>query len=260
MFEILKIFLETLIKVIPLHKLEELKKKKKLSKIGGDIFLAYCSLNEIYVVGLQIIEEIERSIEWMEKKRREGDLHREYISNLPRLLWAQRANIIKFVCSLQRLRYELEIVASPSLRKLTPFLYGKTNYINSLLNTLGRNTDAAIVSFDPSELVRKTKLAEPAADAWDPYWQPFQMRGALWYWPNGPEKEHIENLNFISIEHLKYLKKYIKQRNPREQIEYLHKILDNIYESIKEHFDLKDILLNVGDWRIRSENRFPFMM
>jgi len=62
-FEILKVFVEQVLKLINIESLLKQRDKRKLSSIGADLFSLYSNLNAIYVTGLQIVAEIEQTVE-----------------------------------------------------------------------------------------------------------------------------------------------------------------------------------------------------
>jgi hypothetical protein len=45
------------------------------------------------------------------------------------------------------------------------------------------------------------------------------------------------------------------QRKPTDQLKSLENILDQLYKAIKENFDLAEVLLLVGDRRLRDHRR-----
>jgi hypothetical protein len=67
-------------------------------------------------------------------------------------------------------------------------------------------------------------------------------------------RETIALVDHLSDQSLIILAEYMKTRKPREQLETLRPILADLHATIAKSFEVKDILLKVGDERARKHN------
>jgi hypothetical protein len=66
------------------------------------------------------------------------------------------------------------------------------------------------------------------------------------------KKEAISDLREATEQDVLILRRYVAERDPEKQLEYLRKILDELYVNLVSRFDIKDVLLKVGDPRVKE--------
>lgn len=126
MFEILKVFIEQVFKLVNIENLLKERDKRKLSSIGADLFSLYANLNAIYVTGLQIIAEIEQTLDRWDRYRREKRAEEPIdFYKLKELVQIQRRNIIWFGQSFVSLSKYLDVVDPKTARTVALFLSTK---------------------------------------------------------------------------------------------------------------------------------------
>ena len=264
MFEIIKFLIETLLKSISITDLVEQKKKKNLNEIGVEFFLLYMALNEIYIVGQYIVEDLENSLSWLEKQNKIGEVDSEYYTKLGSLLPLQSQNITKFINSLHRLSFKLQVIAPEVYVKIVPLMYKKGNLIQKLTMFLsgkrfGGTAEPAIVYFEPDAFdnlitanwdiseINSMSLSETYL-----YELGDSKKGReLSYHIEGKyHKLEIDKISAFNQSTRKTIQEYLKKTQPRKQLKEIEEALKELRKGIAGNFSLQDILLEVGDKRL----------
>jgi hypothetical protein len=97
MLEIIKAIIDPIAKSLSLPALLEARKNRKAHELGTELFLLYASLNDVLVLGRDIVAELERVCARMEQKFREGKPNEGCSSRLEFLLRQQSLSILKLV-------------------------------------------------------------------------------------------------------------------------------------------------------------------
>lgn len=239
MFEIIKVILETLGKLLNPSELSKLAKDKKRREIGAQLFLVYVYLNEVIVCGESIISSLEVYIERMQLGHAHALTGGSWVSFK---LNEQRLNIARLVTSIRRLSRELQIVDGEAYRQLMPLVEGKCNAIDGLLRILGDErlplcgpTGRDVVAFAAESV--HTRDRSELRHIIDDFMSQLEKQSVR---TNVPWNENI----FADI------KTYVAQRKPREQLSYMREVAEQLRKSLEKHFSLSDILLEVGDRKL----------
>ena len=249
MFELMKIMVEAITKSFSIKSVAELRKAKKLTKIGTDLFVVYTALNSMLVVGRRIVHELETGLAWMEGKVRDGESDRELFTHLNLLLSQQSMNIVRLVRSIKNIRPELELVAPDVYLSLVPLIHGKRNAISILLSQISASGRLPrLVTVSPEWL---TRLEEERA---------LTMTGRMRLLNPFDEtflvSEPIENLAAIPAREYQIIRRYLEEHHPRQVLAEIEIAASTLRDAIKDNFSLQDILLNVGDQRAAVDEIF----
>lgn len=254
MFEIIKVFVEQVFKLISIDRIIQKKEKHKLSLIGVDLFSLYTNLNNIYVTGLLILQEIEKRInQWEEIKqtgRKTVNLYR-----LPDLLSIQSQNISWFAISFARLSRHIDIVDPEATRAISLFLSTKKNIMGILLHQINSQN---IRMLQPSSTTSRPALLFSMAfedsllQAVDSakhskYSGGWRTNELLLEKVDYSGEDTMEIRHEVSEREIQFLSDYLRTRRPAEQLDALRLILDRLHERLIANFEVKDVLLRVGE-------------
>ena len=159
------------------------------------------------------------------------------------------------------------IIDPQSVREVSLFLAGKINILWVLMYEM-QNTE--ITSYRVDEDGFPEPLRTRGSYSFSPAFEdallamvrsvdslPHPFRGIS---PNDfrelpdPIEEAITINTEFTDEKLSYLQFYLETRNPRKQLEVLKKILERMYKQLLKNFDIKDILIRVGEMRPEEHN------
>lgn len=230
MFEIIKILVDNFLQALNLKDVKKNIENKKIRNIGTDLFVLYTSLNDIFITGSWIVNELESYKLWMNRKIREGEDDRMFSSQINFLLGQQSLHLIKFIKAIKALKEELLLISPSSYQMLYPLIHGKINVVEGLLKTLSTGT---LTVYDEDEV---KKFIE------DNNRKRLDFDTAL---PVAVEK--FDGLSYIGKDKLKEIENYLDKRKPREVLAQIEKVLNDLNKSIKENFSINDILIGVGD-------------
>jgi hypothetical protein len=249
MFELIKVLVEYLGKLINPAELSKLKKSKDIRELGCQLLILYVRLNEIIVTGEEIIRNLERYVERMEADLARGETSEwlpKWGSNfvLPNLL-KQHSNIDKLNQLLTNFHRELVIIDADAYLKLQYLLVAKRSVIDQLLEImaagsmpLGGPTEEKIKEhLEDSSLVRSFRPTRNErsefADriGWELKREAISISEP---WTNAVYRQIKEDLN---------------SRKPREQLKHIYAVATQLRGSLEAHFSITDILLDVGDKR-----------
>jgi hypothetical protein len=244
LFEILKIFIEQAFKLINIDALSKSRDRRKLASIGADMFSLYTSLNGIYVIGLLIVEEIEKTIERWDRYRREGKPEEPIeFYTLNSLLDRQVGNIVAFGNSFIRVAYQIDVIDPDATRRMALFISTKKNIISLLIYQL-------IYSRSPTSLVLSASFeksliaAVGKAQATDLELR-YDLNDKLLHNIDCNKEDAIAT-KALSGKEVAALTMYLTERRPREQLEYLKCVLEKLHEKLVTTFEVKDVLMRVG--------------
>jgi hypothetical protein len=260
MFEIIKFLAETLLKSFSISSLAEHQKKKKLNEIGVELFLLYTALNEIFVLGNSIVDELENAISKLEEKKKKGEDDPRCWTRLNDFLPLQAQNIVKFVGSLKRLALELQVIAPEVYLKTAPLMHRKFNLVQALIYSLEGHGDKPILGYFDFDALEKI-VKSPPVKRYEKNLNNNDYPGEAIR--NSVTNEEIKELNnklygkyhkldipdlySFDLSSYKTLKTYLKASKPRDQLDEIEVILKDLRKGIIENFSVEDILLEVGD-------------
>ena len=245
MFEILKFIVETVGKSFSLKEFKEARSSRKLNEIGTELFLMYSYINDILVVGREIVRELESGLSWLEHKYRAGESDRTLTTHVDFLLRQQSINILKLVRSIKRLRHEFELISPDVYLRLVPLLEGKRNVVSGLIYEIS-SEKPHIVSIDAINL--DDLLMTQSLDG-----GPKDRTKEV---PIVFERLAIDNITSIPVSSYEVIKKYLDSRQPGQVLDEIESIARKLHDSIAHNFTVNDILLRVGDPRLALPDNY----
>lgn len=245
MFEILKFIVETVGKSFSLKEFKEARSSRKLNEIGTELFLMYSYINDILVVGREIVRELESGLSWLEHKYRAGESDRTLTTHVDFLLRQQSINILKLVRSIKRLRHEFELISPDVYLRLVPLLEGKRNVVSGLIYEIS-SEKPHIVSIDAINLDDLLMTQSIGGESRD---RPKEV-------PIVFERLAIDNITSIPVSSYEVIKKYLDSRQPGQVLDEIESIAKKLRDSIVHNFTVKDILLRVGDPRLALPDNY----
>lgn len=243
MFEIIKVFVEQVFKLINIDSLLKGRDKHKTADVGVELFSLYSNLNSIYVVGTAIVREIDNTIARWDRYRKE-ERKEEPIEfyHLNDLLQLQQNNIIWFCKDFLHLTMYIDIIDPQTSRTLQLFLSEKSNVLRRLLSVMSPK----ISSPDTSSAFFNIALERNFLGAInDIVLQPHLRNKEIVDKIHGLREENI-NFYRLSAKDINFLRGYLRDRKPPEQLESLRLMLDQLYAKLIANFELKDVILRVG--------------
>jgi hypothetical protein len=241
MFELLKVFVGKVLGKISVIKIMEYHKNAKVSNVGADLFMLYMSLNKIYVNGVEIVEELNKAIVWMERKCKEKKGDQEYGTYLPQLLRNQKIELTRFMASFERLNAELSILDRDSYEIIRAFVYPKAGMLDYLLQSIDEPTDVDLFFVDEKGMDKITEVIE-------------NQRGRHQLdWIGNLPSASINNMGSIPANKAPILKAYLKERAPMKHLSDIKKHLNKLHAILLKNFTSKDIILKVGDERLNDK-------
>jgi hypothetical protein len=239
MYEILKVFVESIVKVIPFSSFSDNRRKKKLGKIGRDLFLLYSALNEIYVNGLQITEKLEDCADWSSKKWNSGDTERAYFTQLKVDLRRQKINLENAIGALHNVVEILNLIDSEAYSELQLLFGKKLSIIGGLKSSL---ESGELISLNEVSL-SNALVAICANRRSNPNY--FPPREVL---QDGAIK--LTELDNIEVVRHNEIQLFLRQAKPRERLQTIKTVLTRLREALEKNFSIEDVLLEVGDTRL----------
>jgi len=241
MFQIIKLFVESVVKLVNIDALVKHRDKAKLANIGVDLFELYATLNSIYLTGKKIVQSIENTLEQDErnkpKNRFKGNVSS---SRLGHLLEEQANNLVRFRNSYEVLSRHLNIVDPDSTREVSLFIEGKANVLYVLTTEMKVQTTRGSNIFSQSFEDALLDVVRSGRRRASPH-------GVPRFWELRRQSEESISISNITDENLAFLKDYLRKRRPIEQLEVLRQILERLHESLVKNFEIKDILVKVGE-------------
>jgi hypothetical protein len=259
MFELAKLLADTVLKAIPLSDILSRRDKAKIRHIGAELFALYASLNEVYVVGSGITEEIQKGCGWMQRKLNEGQPDAELSTTLPFLLSQQRVSLLKAVRSVNALAVELNIIDGKSYAALVPLIHGKGNAISDLLDSIAWNEPSLKVYDEATLLAGMQESYDGALSSSnsESSRRPSMMRfGDQFSLTQKARRLSLTGVAHIKASRLPELHAYLEAEKPAERLAELQRILDTFRAALEKNFSVSDILLAVGDRRAGVTNQW----
>ena len=257
MFEILKLFIEQVFRTLDIKSLLKSHKQAKLAEIGADLFALYSTLNSIYTCGNRILEEVEDIVARSAETR--GGTRYRYAGRLRSLLEEQANNIADFSQAFTRLARVIDVLHPDIAFRMSLFITPKKNIVGFLLaNMSGMNAEKGSFLFGTATESNLISLLERAhaqrsADNLSPFYDYMRLVGEA-IESTRDVREEIALVDHLSDQSLIILAEYLKARKPREQLETLRPILAELHATLAKSFEVKEILLKVGDQRARKHN------
>lgn len=244
MLEVIKILIEEAFKLINIKRIVSSYKGNQKANIGEILFNLYSDLNQIYVTGSIMVDEIE----FVVRKRKQYLSEKRDNETIPdirlsRIVKAQQSALYRFAVSFQRATNLIDVVDPETTRRLTLFLHTKINILN-LLNGVfvGKRKDLLLSSDAESKILSVIDEFFREKDSNNKRGNRIQNELEQAVSLVGPEI----NVGQITVAQAAQFERYIELRKPREHLEELKIISSNFREEIIKNFSIEDILLKVG--------------
>ncbi|MGH0052151.1 MAG: hypothetical protein ACQ5SW_02015 [Sphaerochaetaceae bacterium] len=259
MIEILKILIEFFLENFSIESLAKMKKEKKLNEIGTEIFLLYSNLNTILVQGREILVELEDAADWMRRKTENGEPERMYSSGISFILKQQLRSLEQFIEAYRRLETKLEVFTPAMKVKLVPILYGKYSALSDLKQSISPfdNEPSRLISIDEKKL--RDSIAAIDTDSVrfqknedSPKWP------ILWEMSHAGKKRHsfiidegLHNMDEFKADTYPIIERFLESEKMKNNLDEIERYAIILKEIIERNFKIEDIILNVGDKRLK---------
>lgn len=229
MFELIKVILENIIKLIDPQKISSMRKAGTLRRVGTRLYLFYAHLNETIICGHEILVSLESYLESTNKTYGTDSFAPEphyWIKNhLEELIAWQTRNLVYLWANANELSEQLIVLDAEVYRRLHALVHAKSRSLNSLLSTL-KNKSLPVLG--------------PSTDYLE---------------SQSPNKLELENVRYFQIptktqwteEIYLALKAYEEERRPRQQLKEIEELTDKLRRTLEENFEISDVLLEIGD-------------
>jgi hypothetical protein len=246
MFEILKLFVETIRAALPA--IATARKEKRLSRLGGALFLFYVKGNETVAIGNRIFDLLENYVDRIENGSEYVNAHAgDWIAGmLQPLINRQYQNLRDLDAAMGDLEVELQIVDGPGYNSLRALYGRKVTAIGRLQSALG----SGALPLGPTE-----------ADLQDLTILRLQGEDFDWSEVKGPRgltaREIINPIRAgaiqtsrpFTINDYEAITKWLASREWRSELQAIESALGDLREALLANFSLRDILLSVGTSR-----------
>lgn len=251
MFEVIKILIVEIFKMIDVNSIVNRIDKNKKSFVGQSLFHLYHDLNHIYITGITIVDEIDALISRRNRYLKEGRVDEPIRhSALSHELRIQRENLYSFEQSFEAVALLVDVLDPEVTRRLSLFLCNKINVINLLNGVFPRHRDDLILFLDGPREQQVVDTIKSFFKSDQEYRFGSSLMGDNLLRAVEPRFEDVD-LDNIAPNHLSILEKYLELRKPRAHLEELKDVLHQFRTALLSHFDVEDILIHVGDKRSR---------
>jgi hypothetical protein len=205
------------------------------------------NLNEVLVCATDIVSSLEVYLSRMQQHIDTGkDSYALTGGNwIAYKLQVQRVNLVRVGRSIQRFASELQVLDAAAYRQLLPFIAGKMNVLDSLLEILGSG---------------KLPLPDPRGAGYIDLDQDQNESGSFAKMRQRARLCQSMASNTIDTSRswdeavFQRIKDYFDTRNPRRHLTELEQILRTLKQTLEGSFSVKDVLVEIGDKRL--DNRY----
>jgi hypothetical protein len=218
-------------------------KDKKVRNLGYQLFRFYIHLHEVLVTGSSIVSSMEWYIRDAEEYYSTGKYNNISGNAVRGLLRGeiqeQSVNIRRVAHQIKMFDEELDILDAQLKRKIEVLVDSKWGFLTQLRHMLDANsfillTDEEIINHLQQTVVR-------AAD------NRFFTRFDIPKLYHNDEREIISSNTPWTDETYRIFKLYLETRKPKEQLENLEHVLQQLHSLLKENFSIQDILITAYD-------------
>lgn len=224
MLELLKLFIESLLKIWSADNWSQKRKDARLNQLGAKLYCLYVDLNEILICGKLIASRMEEYLKDMENYKPRTVFYETVTPDcyfegfkLNHIVKIQSKNLLDLSCSIMSIKDEIQILDADLYRDISKVISDKPIMLYKIMELLSRG-----------ELPVTTKKYISTNEVWD-------------------EK----NKNKI--------KNYIEKRRSMSTINEIEDLLKRFRVILSENFSTKDILLEVGTQRYNRSTRVPLL-
>lgn len=237
MYKIIEKVIDVLLDELKPSRIEQRIKDQKASELGTELFLLYISTNTIISEGFSIVASLDTYLERMARHISKGDdaYATTFNTFVGKRIVNQKENIIKFGESASRLSDELDLVSAEAHRELRRLLSGKFNALNNLLQLLNSgnfpvNHENLLIPSDPH--LHSQQLTE--------------LRRSISKIPLLPLEQSWDEKIYPIIQ------SYMASGEARTRLTEISKAAESLKNALEKHFSLKDVLIKVGDRRLKT--------
>ena len=231
MLEILKLLTDIALKMIP--GITKGRKDKQLNQIGADIFHIYTQINEALILGAIIADKVDLTLMRLNERVaiQGGDASISVDVYLPTLLARQQQNLQIILFLINKYSTQIQIIDAESYRRLMGLLRGKLGVIGMLGNIINWDRNFPVIeNYDELlGVLDSPKDLSPRGDA-----------------------EFIRSLDAAIVEvplagrwtadMLPNIEAAILRSHPRQQMEEITDQLAALGKSLKDTFEISEIL------------------
>ena len=153
-------------------------------------------------------------------------------------LQVQRVNLARVGRSIQRFGSELQVLDATTYRQLCPFITGKMNALDALLEIL----KSGMLPLSGPEGAGNIDLDQDP-DEYDVRERRRQLDEAI-------ARNAIDTSQSWDSSIFQRIKDYFDTRNPRKHLAELEQILRTFKQTLEGSFSVKDVLVEIGDKRL----------
>lgn len=254
MLEIIKMIVDLLGKFINPSEILKLRREKQIGDLGAELFLLYVNLNEILIAGEHMIDSWKYYLNRIDRRKGYGydtyTMSRSWALDRSRELHEQFQRIKKLSDGLSRCSAQLQILNAEAYLKISVLLFGWRKI--SLLRDL-------------EGILRKGSMPLLSADMLN---DALEILLRLDRDPNRNDENSLINTMEKSCKEIiplsdpsiwdssvyKKIESYLNSGEPRQQLDEIRAVLQQLYSTLKDNFSIQDILLEVGDRRLSKTN------
>jgi hypothetical protein len=244
MFELIRILIEQISKHIDFSAVLRARKEDKLADIGVDLFALYLATNRIYITGQDILREVSQFRNFFEKWKSYNASQERVETRLKEKVAEQCTNIREFYSIFER-RSGVAAVIDPEFARKAGLLaeVKGASIFDCLIAAMSQGSHLFSSSMERqlSQLMSVDFSQKKAQEILQ------QIRGIQA--DSNCTKETIRDLGSFDVDSLTSVEKYIDEMKPAAQLESLRVILDGFHETLTTNFEVRDILLRVGERR-----------
>jgi len=179
-------------------------------------------------------------------------------------MWQQQINISKFVNITERLGKHLQVIDGDAYRRIYPLIQSKANTLWAI-KFIMENERFPLFSPDEKELKELINISSTILDDderadsslfGDIHTKNVDIKSRLnnesLHFPiasvDTQEKNSFSRYSITwSKETQASIKKYLRSKKPKKELENIKIIADQIRNALEKHFSISDILLGIGD-------------
>lgn len=243
MIELVKALVDTVAKALP--SISAMRKDKRSRELGAGLFMLYVRLNEMTLIAEDIIGCLETYAERMQRHLDHGDDPHALTGGswISEKIDVQVVNLDRVARLLWDRGQVLQIMDTDSYNQLILLIDWKSGALRRLLDIMrsgalplpSQEDLQAAMGPDTGRRAHSVEHQNLMHEVLEPQWKKTALpTGASWGSEIYPQVLH-----------------YLQERKPREQLDEIRAALAAMRTVLDRHFSIADILLEVGDERLR---------
>ncbi len=250
MFDLIKFIIEKVIMAIPWRALKASKDKRRLNRIGEQLFVFYMALNKLISNGDAIVAEIERVLSWADRKGATAE--EAIVSDLYYQLVAQGVSIVELSSSAGILATSLELVAPGPYKDVLPLIRGKAAALQEIAVALTGGYSTWVGRTRPH--LALDRLRPPVREAINISELSREVDAAFDLSVTLRAQEGI-----LRRDQLALLRNFYHTQAGRDRLNALRESASSLREAIIANFSTQELLLRVGDKSLVSGMPFTVL-